>query len=228
MADYTLLAQKRTVFGKKLKKARTSGKLPAILYGHGIENIPLFLDEKDFNQVLESAGRNTVILLKVLDDSGKAQDTKNVLIHEVAYDPILLKPTHADLYQIRMDEKVRVQVPLIFEGESEAVKAQGGILIKAMHSIEVEALPGNLPHEIKVDVSGLKTFEDTVYVKDLNLPKGVTILVEPNTPVASVAPPRSEEELRALEAEVPEEVKEVPPETIKEVQEEEVTQGPNV
>lgn len=209
MPDYTLTAKRRSVFGKKLKKERKGGQIPAILYGHGVDNIPLFLDERSFSRTLIEAGRNTIIKLELLDESGKTKDRRNVLIHDVSLDPIAAKPIHADLYQIRMDEKVRVEVPLVFNGESPAVEVSGGILVRAMQALEVEALPGDLPPEISVDISGLQSFGDTIYVKNLKLPPGVSVLVDKETPIVSVAAPRTEEELKALEAEEAPKVEEV-------------------
>lgn len=209
MADYAITAEKRTIFGKQLRRERKRGKIPAILYGHGVENVPLFLGERDFLHVLERAGKNTIVKLSFVDAPGKDADIRNVLIHDVDYDALAGKPLHVDLYQVRMGEKVRVLVPLLFVGESPAVEVSGGVLVKAMQSLPVEALPHNLPHEISVDISPLHTFEDTIYVKDLSIPEGVTVLVDAETPVASVAPPRSEEELKALEEKVEEKLEEV-------------------
>lgn len=203
MTDYILDAERRTIFGKQVAGARKSGKLPAILYGQGIESASLFIDEKAFREVLAKAGTNTIVKLEFTDDGRKTSDIRNVLIHDVAYDPVDEKPIHADLYQVRMDKAVQVEVPIIFQGEAPAIKSGGGVLIRAMHAIEVEALPANLPHEIIVDISRLETFEDTIYVKDLKIPHGVTVRVDAETPVASVAPPRSEEELKALEEAAP-------------------------
>jgi large subunit ribosomal protein L25 len=210
MPDYTLLAEKRTIFGKQLNRIRKNGQVPAILYGHKIENQPLLVEEGNFTHVFRSAGRNTIIKVEIEDLSSGKKDVRNALIHDVSFDPLTSKPIHIDLYQVRMDEKVRVEVPLVFVGEAPAVKIGGGVLVRATQSVAVEALPDKLPHEIKVDVSDLKTFEDTIYIKDLAFPAGVEILAEPETPVASVAPPRTEAELEALEEKV-----EVLPEGVK-------------
>ncbi|MBI2633713.1 MAG: 50S ribosomal protein L25 [Parcubacteria group bacterium] len=215
MADFVLEAQKRVVFGKKVNRLRKQGKIPAILYGHGIPNLSLTLEERSFLHTLKEAGQNTILKLEV-EEEGKEKDVRDVLIHEVDYDSRRGKPLHADLYQIRMDERVEVDVPLTFVGESEAVEVAGGVLVKALQSLQVEALPAQLPHEISVDISRLKTFEDTIYIRDLALPSGVTVLIDLDTPVASVAPPRSEEELALLEEKVEEKPEEVKVETEEE------------
>jgi len=120
---------------------------------------------------------------------------------------------HVDFYQVRMDEAVRVAVPLEFVGSSSAIVTMGGILVKALQELEIESLPGAIPETIKVDISSLKTFEDNIYVRDLKVPSGVKVLADENTPVASVQPPRSEEELKALEEKPVAEVREVIVET---------------
>lgn len=134
---------------------------------------------------------------------------RNVLIHDVAYNPLSEQILHIDFYQVKMDEKIKAKVPLVFLGESEAVKGEGGILIKNIQEIEIEALPADLPHHIDVDISGLKTFEDKILIKDLALPPNIKIQAEPEEIIASVVPPRSDEELAALEGKVEEKVEEV-------------------
>ena len=112
-----------------------------------------------------------------------------------------------------MDEKITANIPLVFEGDSPAIKDFSGILVKNLHEVEVSALPGNLPHDIKVDLSRIMTFEDNVCVKDLTIPAGVEILDDQETVVASVVPPRSEAEMEALKEEVVAKVEEVKVET---------------
>lgn len=193
----TLGARIRVERGKIAKRLRRGGCLPAVLYGHGIESTPVEIGTVDFEKVFRLAGENTLIRLVIMNDKGG--DVRNVLIHEVAMDPIKERPLHVDFYQVRMDEAVRVAVPLEFVGESSAVKNDGGILVKALQELEIEALPDLIPEKIEVDVSKLVTFDDAIYVKDLKAPLNAKVLAEGDTPVASVQPPRSEEELMALE-----------------------------
>jgi large subunit ribosomal protein L25 len=104
-----------------------------------------------------------------------------------------------DFYQVRLDEKVKVTVPLVFAGESPAVKNEGGVLVKSLQELEIEALPTNIPEEITVDISSLETFGDSIYVRDLAIPANVEVVTAGDSAVASVQPPRTEEELKALE-----------------------------
>ncbi len=197
--------KKRDVLGKKVKTLRQKGFLPAVVYGGDNENIPLVLPLKDFENVLKKAGETTLVRLEIEGESRP----RNVLIYDVVRDPMTSAAVHVDFYQVKMDEKIITKVPLAFVGDSAAVKDLGGVLVKAMQEIEIRALPADLPHEITVDISKIATFEDHVLVRDLKSPAGVEVLENPETPVASVIPPRSEEELAALTEEVAEKVDEV-------------------
>jgi len=195
-----LLANIRQQEGEKTRK---EGKIPAILYGHKIDNLQLEINYLDFEKLYREAGENTVIDLKIGNDS------RNVLIHDVQRDVLTNKPMHIDFYQVRMDEKITVSVPLVFVGESSAVKDLAGVLVCNVHEVEVEALPKDLPHEITVDISAIKNFDDHIYIKDLPVSKQVEIMDEPESIVASVVPPRSEEELASLEEKPEEKVGEI-------------------
>lgn len=198
-----LKALPRTVRGRKTNKQRKAGQIPAVIYGHGVKSEPLYVNAKDFAKVYTEAGESSLITLEV---GGK---NRNVLIHDVARDPLSENFLHVDFYQVRMDEKIKAEVPLNFIGESLAVKAEAGVLVKNMQEVEIEALPKDLPHHIDVDISVLETFEDHIFVKNINVPEGVKIIAEENEIVASVIPPRSEEELAALEQKLEEKVEEV-------------------
>lgn len=191
---------------KKVKTLRKKGLLPAVLYGPKVKNIALELDEKEFEKIYREAGESSLISLQVLDKKEKYL----VLIHEVARDSLTGKPIHVDFYQPSLEEEVEVTVPIIFEGVSPAVKDLGGTLVKNISEIEIKALPQKLPHEIKVDVSQLKTFEDHILIKDLKLPDGVKISKSPEEILAFVArPEKVEEELVKPIEEKVEEVKRV-------------------
>jgi len=125
-----------------------------------------------------------------------------VLIHEVDFDPVSDQLRHADFYVVKMDEKITAKIPLVFIGESNAVKVLNGILIKNLHEIEIEALPKDLPHQIEVDISAINTFNDYIYIKDLKLSAGIKVLSDSSEIVTLVKPPRTEEEIKALEGEV--------------------------
>ncbi len=210
----TLHAELRKTAGKENKILREKGKIPAIAYGKRIKNIPLSLDSKEFFQIYKQAGESTLIDLKIGNEP-----TKKALIAETQFHPISGKPIHVDLYQVRMDEKIKTEIPLKFIGESKAVKDLDGTLNTVKDEIEVECLPNDLISEIEVDISPLQTFEDLIYVKDLKVPSTITLLDNPEEVVAQVEEPRSEEELAELEEKPEEKVEAVEVEGEKEKEE---------
>ena len=189
----SLSATIRKDFGKKTKSIKKQGKIPAVVYGPGVKNFSLEVNEKEFKKVFGKAGESSLIELLV------EKDKKPVLIHEIQQDPVSDKIIHVDFYQADLKEEVEVAVPLVFEGIAPAEKDLGGTLNKNMQEIEVKALPQNLPHEIKVNIESLKTFEDHILIKDLVLPKEVTVLKKPDEIVAQVLPPQKVEEELATE-----------------------------
>lgn len=195
-----LKAKIRKEVGKKVKKMRKEGIIPGVLYGPKIENLNLEIDMKDFERVFQTVRESSLVSLEV--DGKKFL----ALIHKIQKDPLTEKPIHVDFYQPSLTEEVAVMVPIIFEGEAPAVKEFGGTLVKNISEIEVKALPEHLPHEIKVDVSELKTFDDHILVKDLKLPEGVKISRSPEEILVFVAQPEKvEEELaKPIEAKVEE------------------------
>ena len=189
----SIKAEKREVTGKKLKDLRKNGKIPAVMYGAGDSGVLLEIAERDFERVFKQAGESSLVELEI------GGNIKNVLIHDVAFDPIRDNPVHVDFLQVRMDKLIKADVELSFEGESPAIKL-GGILVKVLHKIEVEALPKDLPHEIKVDISKLVNLEDKFTVGDLKLPAGVKVQAENDEVLALIETPKTEEELKAEEA----------------------------
>lgn len=204
--DIELNAQNREATGNKLKTLREKGFIPAIVYGAGQKNISIQVDYQGFKKVFEEAGESTIIKLKIHPPAGG--EAKNVLIHDIAKDPINDKFIHIDFYQVRMDKAITAEVVLVFEGEAPAIKELEGTLVKSITEVEVEALPKDLPRELKVDISGLETFDDHIKIKDLKLPEGVKVLADSGETIASVAAPRTKEELEELEEKPEEEISE--------------------
>jgi len=214
MTTLELKSEKRTLLGKRVKSLRRRGIIPAVVYGGKEGSVPIELDLKEFSKVFKTAGETTLIKL-LIDDPAFAKASagkekfKNVLIHDISRDPITEEMNHVDFYEVKMDEKITTKVPLIFIGDAPAVIDLGGVLVKAMQELEVRALPADLPHQIEIDISQLKTFDDNILVKDIKLLKNVEILEHLETSVATVTPPRSEAELETLKGEVEEKVEEV-------------------
>jgi len=174
----------------KLEELRSKGAIPTELYGKGIDNIHLAVDAKAFAKVLEEAGENTIV--NVMIDG----NTHPVLIHDYQVNPISRKYLAVDLREVNMSEKITAPVPLSFVGESQAVQ-DGGVLVKSMEEIEIEALPGDLPHEIEVNLSAITEIDGSLYVRDLSIPEKCEVITDPDTVVATVAAPREEEVVEA-------------------------------
>ncbi len=197
MEKILLEASVRDVLGRKTNKGRREGLIPAVVYGRGIESKNIWVSALDFKRLIRKSGESTIIDLKI-----DKKDDRNVLIYDTQKDPIKDNYIHIDFFQVKMDEEIETEVELEYIGESLAVKTAGGVLVKNLDMIEVRCLPANLPSSIEVDISVLSTFEDHICIKDLKISKQVKVMADPDTVVALVAPPRSENELSQLEDKV--------------------------
>ena len=204
MDKVKLSAKIREVFGKKTKKGKKEGLVPAVVYGKKIESKSLWIKALDFSRLLKKAGESTIIELDIDE-----KDKRNVIIYEIQKDPVTGKFIHADFFQVRMDEEIEKAVELNYIGEAPAVKELYGVLVKSLDEITVKCLPADLPSEITVDISSLKTFEDHICIKDLEISPKIKIDLDPETVVALVSPPRSDEELEQLSEKVEEDVTKV-------------------
>jgi large subunit ribosomal protein L25 len=183
----TLNIEKRSIVGK-LDAVRAEGKMPAVLYGPKEPSTSITVPMSEFKKVLKKAGESSVIILK--DGSTEHE----ALIHEVDVHPLTGEPRHADFYVIEKGKKVTVNIPLVYVGVSPAVKDKGGILVKVQREVEIEAAPRDLPHEINVDISKLVEVTDVIHARDLELPSGVELKMEPEEVVAAISVPEEESE----------------------------------
>jgi large subunit ribosomal protein L25 len=183
-----ITAEPRAVFGKKLKKERQNGRLPVVAYGRKEASMPLFVDGKSFGKLLAEAGETSVIDLEIAGG-----ESHEVLIHDVALDPVTHTPIHADLYVVEKGKTVEVAIPLSFIGVPPAVKNLGGTLVKVLHEVTIKALPRDLPHELIVPVEKLQEIHSHILVSDILLPEGVTLITGGEEIVASISSPRGEE-----------------------------------
>lgn len=184
---FTLNVEKRDMKSKP-EAVRDSGRLPAVFYGPKEKSTPITLSMVDFIKVYKKAGESSVIILK----EGKSEH--EALIQDVDFHPVTGAPRHVDFYIIEKGKKVKVNVPLVFEGVSPAVKDKGAILVKVARELEIEAAPKDLPHELKVDISSLIEFSSTVTAKDIKLPSGVTLVSGADEILASVSEAKEEVE----------------------------------
>ena len=184
----TLAAAHREVTGKKVAYLRRDGRLPAVVYGRGLESASVSVDAHEFETLRRHAGPNTLVDLSV-----DGEKPAPVLVHDVQLHRVTRKPLHVDLYVVRMTEELTVEVPLVSEGDSEAVATLGGTLLHVIEHVRVRALPDHLPQSIHYSVESLNTFDDLIHVRDLVVPSDATLLTDPNEVVAKVLPPRVEE-----------------------------------
>lgn len=192
--NYAITAKARTSMGKRSKDELKEARVPAVMYGAGVASLPISVGRSEFIKVFKSAGYSSLVDVSV--DSGSPV---KAVIKELQVNPITMEPLHVDFHQVRMDQKMEAAIPLVFIGESAAVKADGGTLIKSLDEINVRCLPADLPHEIQIDLSVLKTFEDSINVASITPPKGVEFLDDATLTIATVARPLTEEELKKLE-----------------------------
>ena len=204
MPELVLKVKTRELAGNKTDKIRAEGKIPAVLYGRGIDNQNLEIDYKEFINVFKEAGESTLVDL-VIDD----KEPVKVLIHNYQKDPVKDNFIHIDFYQVRMDEEITADVELVFVGESQAVKALGGIMVKNLNKLEIKCLPADLIGKIEVDISALNTFEDSVCVADLPVSENVKVIDNPDEIVVNVSAPRTQEELEELDKEFEEKFEDV-------------------
>ena len=195
MARKELVVEARQVTGKKVAALRRAGILPGNIFGKGIESESIQLQTELLASTLKAAVANEVIDLKV--GSGSARP---VVIHKISRNPLNGSFLHADFYQVQLREKMHADVPIVLVGESEAVNTYNGVLLETLNSVQVEALPLDLPSSIEVDISVIKELEGSIHVGALSVPAGVTILTDPELMIVKVASPRVEEEEEAAEA----------------------------
>ncbi len=195
-ARATLAAEHREVTGKKVAHLRTAGRLPAVVYGHGVESASISVDAHDFEQLRRHSGPNALVDLSV--DGKKARP---VLVSSVQVHPVHRRPLHVDLFLVRMTEELTVDVPLVAVGESPAVSVQGGTLLHPIESVRIRALPDHLPQSIEYSIESLTDFETNLHVSDLTIPADVTLLTDADEVIAKVQAPRVEEVAEPVAAE---------------------------
>ena len=188
-ARATLAAEHRDLTGKKVALLRHAGRLPAVVYGHGIDSSSVSIDAHDFEQLRRHTGPNALVDLSI--DGAKAQP---VLVSAIQVHPVNRRTLHVDLFLVRMTEELTVDVPLVATGESEAVSTHGGTLLHPIESVRVRALPDHLPQSIEYSIEALTDFDTTLHVRDLVVPADVTLVTDGDEIIAKVQAPRVEEE----------------------------------
>jgi len=200
----TLLAQAREIKGRKNNQLRKQMIIPAVIYGHGIKNQNVQVPLSAFNKIFKEIGESSLINLDI-----EGKKPVKVLIRDLQYHPLTNRIEHIDFYEVRADEMISVDVPLKLVGEAPVVKEFGGIIVLALKEIKIQCLPDDLIHELEIDISNLKTFDNVIRIKDLNVPAGLKLMNTVEEVLVAVEQPRTEEEIKTLEEKPGEEVAKV-------------------
>jgi large subunit ribosomal protein L25 len=190
MEKLTLKASKREIVGKKTRFLRRQGVTPTHLFGHGLDSLALQCDTPTLQRTIARAGMTRIIALDVEGD----KKPRSVFIREIQKEPRSGGLLHVDFYEVKMTEKIKVDVPIILVGEAPAMKEKGRTISHSLTSLSVECLPDDLPPQIEVDLSPLAEVDQSIFVRDIVLGPGVTVMDEPGQLVVKVSEVRVEAE----------------------------------
>lgn len=190
MAEATLRAEVRTGRGRGCRnRLKRQGLVPAVLYGKGIGSIPIQVSAKAVKEILATQGKSSLLELTLVTD-GK-EERHHVVIKDLQYNQLKRELLHLDLHAVTLDEPVTITVPVRLTGTG-VIERKGGVVEQFLREIEIAGWPGQLPEALEVDLSG-RAIDDTIYVRDLTPPPGVSILEDLDTVVAAITPTAEEE-----------------------------------
>ncbi len=171
-----------------------TGNIKAVVYGPAYPSTALVINQKDFTKLYKQAGESSIVTLTGL------KANQDVLIHDIQINVRNGDIVHVDFYAVKKGQKIKVGVPLVFVGVSEAVKTYGADLVKNIFEVEIEAEASDLPHEIEIDLEVLKEIDDRITVGDIKAPKGVKILDNEDDVIVTVS--KHEEETEEAPTEI--------------------------
>jgi large subunit ribosomal protein L25 len=209
----------REILGKKVRHLRRQGITPVHLFGHGIESLALQCDTVELERVLGQAGQTRLISLKL----AKEKKPRTVVLREFDRDWRRGELVHVDFYQVRMEEKIKLEVPVVLVGQAPALKSKTSMLEHALGTLTIECLPAKIPTSLEVDISSLTELDQAIRVKDVTLDKDISVLNNPelvvvkisSRPVEKVEEKVVEEVVEAEAAEVTKEAAEAPKEAVR-------------
>jgi len=171
MQELKIKANKRDVLGKRTRFLRREGQTPAHLFGRSLESIALQCDTTELKKIIARAGTTRLISLDVEGD----KEPKNVFLREIQKNALTRELLHVDFYQVRKDEKMTMDVPIVLIGEAPALKGKGRILSRGTTVLSLECLPEKVPPQIEVDISTLLELDDSIFIKDIHLDPDITV-----------------------------------------------------
>ena len=209
MDQIELKANERDILGKKVKFLRRQEITPVHLFGHGLKSLALQCDTVNLEQSLTSVGETRLISLKVNDE----KKARPVLVREVQRDTLTGKLLHVDFYQVKMQEKVQVEIPIVLVGEAPALETKGNMLLHELNTLTIECLPAKIPGNLELNIDSLTEPGRAIRVKDITVDPDITVIADPEKVVVTVTAARVEE------VAVPEEAVVTPPEEAELVKE---------
>jgi len=183
MEQIELQASDREIQGRKVRFLRRQGIIPVHLFGHNIESVALQCDAAQLQRVLAQAGKTRLINLKL----DKAKRPRNVVVREIQRDLLTGGLLHVDFYQVRMAEKIKVEVPIVPVGEAPALRLKENMLLQGLNNLTIECLPDKIPASIEVDLNSLTEAEQAIHVRDITLGEGFAILNDPEHVVVKIS-----------------------------------------
>ena len=189
MEELTLQVTKRDSFGKKTRFLRRQGITPVHLFGHNLESLSLQCDTAELKHIIAQTGTTRLLSLNIDAD----KQPRSVFIREIQKDTISGQLLHIDFYQVRKDEKIKADIPIVLVGEAPALKEKGRTLTHGVTSLSIECLPDKLPPQIEVDLSPLEEKEQAIYVRDITLSPDITLFTDPDQMLVKVSEVRVEE-----------------------------------
>jgi large subunit ribosomal protein L25 len=180
-----------------VNRLRNHGRIPGVVYGKGLDNERIHVDQQEFHQAIREHGKNSIFQLSL-----RGTSPLNVMISEIQQHPITNQIIHLDFKQINMKKPITTTVPITIIGQADGVK-DGGVIQFQTRELTIRCLPSQIPDHLSLYVSGLK-IGDTVMVRDLDIPQGVEVQHEADEVICSIIPPR----MQPVEEEPGEEVKE--------------------
>lgn len=211
MDKITLKVTNREILGKKVKHLRREGITPVHLFGHGIESLAIQCNTSELERVLAQAGQTGLISLKL----GREKEPRTVVVREFDRDWRRGDLLHVDFYQVKMEEKIKLEVPVVLVGEAPALKSKDNMLEHELETLTVECLPAKIPDSVEVDISSFTGAGHAIRVKDIAIGKDITVLNDPELVVVKISyrpVVKLVEEVVAKPVEVAEEAVEAPEE----------------
>jgi large subunit ribosomal protein L25 len=178
-----LAAEKRKIIGKRLNQLRHEGLLPAVVYGRAFDPIPVTIDMKAFRHVYATAGGNQLIEVKIKG----IRKPEMTLVRDVQRDPVTRRILHVDLYRVSMTERITTEVSITLLGESPATLDADAMVFTGVSNLQIQCLPGDLPESIEVDLSTLLEIDQAIFVRDLEIGEGITVLTDPDEMIVRVS-----------------------------------------